>query len=150
MKIESINNRAAILISVKILGWLLPSLGLLYAIRCLSFEINLLDWHPDWNVTVFLSILGACVATGVIVIVSRFTKDRVSQIMSLILSLLLVLFIFETFPAEATSEGWLGRSSPSPLWFRASMSASLIFPTLIWLIGPFRFWRNEKLRRQEK
>jgi hypothetical protein len=143
---KSINKRMVLLITGRILGWLLASLGLVWAIVVIQAELNFFSWNPKFNQTIILAIMGYCGTLGSMIFISRFnTRDRISQIVSLIISLILVALAFYIIPAEAITSGLLGRWELSPLWYRITLRLMLLLPMVIWFIGPLRFWKNEKL-----
>ena len=148
MKINKINIIKFLKVFVKILGWGASAylIGASWAI--IDFQNNLFDWMPKGlTQALIIPILSYCVAIGCILFVSRFTKDKVTQIFSLIVSLLLLILAFGILPAEKITSGILGRRHQSPLWFRGILSLMLMLPSVIWCLGPLRFWKRDKLNK---
>jgi len=120
-------------------GWLAITAALLYAIVMLDMRWNFFDWHPTWDSEALAYLLVIAGALLAVPFIARATRDRVSQIASLVVCLALMVAIL-SLPAEHTSHGLLGRTAVSPLWYRAGRALLLSLPGIFWLWWPLRLW----------
>src|SRR5437867_1060347 len=126
-----------------IIGWLAAIGVLLYAVLVLSFHWNFLDWSPKWDLEAVADFIGILMSLATIWFLGKASRDKVSRVVSVLLCVLVAGLAVFWYPAEARSEGFLGRTQPSPFWFRSGRVLLLCVPGLIW------FWSTRRrLARQ--
>jgi hypothetical protein len=116
-----------------IAGWLLAGYALLSVMMGLGFHWNLFNWSPKLDFKVFVDGLVLVGILGGTWFLARATRDKVGRVTSLLVCLLLVAFAFTLLPAEPLTAGFLGRTAPSPLWYRGGCFVLLCLPGVIWL-----------------
>jgi hypothetical protein len=124
----------SILLSV---GWLVTVGALCAAVTMIDLHWNLFFWYPSLDFIAMACGLGILGALVVICFLARFSRDQVSQVISLILCLSLLGLAIYWLPAEATDPGFFGRTRSSPLWFRGGRVFLLSVPGLFWFWGRF-------------
>jgi hypothetical protein len=116
-------------------GWLTAVAALYGALLILDCYWNLFDWEPKWDLdslALSIWILAVLTALGLL---ARVLRDRFSQAISLITCLFLLGLGIHVTPAEARSEGLLGRTTPSPTWYRATRLIVMSAPAILWVWG---------------
>jgi hypothetical protein len=130
------------------IGWLAAGAGLAYSVTFLWIDWNLFDFHPTFDATyagLVAAILIAMAACAGLAIVS---KDWGSRIVSLLVCLSLIALGVCLLPPDRVTHGLLGRSTPTPLWFRGGMAMTLSLPFAFWLRWPLHFWLRSRRERQ--
>ena len=115
-----------------IVSWTVAAGALFYTVLLLSFHWNFFNWSPKWDLETVAELLIALTICAAIWFLARASRDKASRIVSILVCLLLAGFALALCPAEATSAGWLGRTQPSPVWFRAGRLLLLCVPAIIW------------------
>ena len=122
---------------ILIVGWL-GAIGMLYAaVMSISLYWNLFTWRPVLDFKVLACGLVMAGALVMIWFLARSTRDKAIQVVSLIGCLSLLGVAIFWFPLEANNSGFLGRSRPSPLWFRGGRVLLASLPSAFWLWGWF-------------
>jgi hypothetical protein len=117
-----------------IVGWLAASYALFNVLVWLDFHWNFFNWSPKWDVKAALDGIGILAILVCFWFLAKATRDRVSQIVSVLVCLTLVGFAFVyVLPAEPLTGGFLGRTMPSPLWYRGGSCLLLCVPGIFWL-----------------
>lgn len=117
-----------------IIGWLAAGYALLHVMFGLEFHWNFFNWSPKWDSKTALDVVGILAVLVCILFLVRATRDRASQVVSVLVCLFLAAFAFVyVLPAEPLTGGFLGRTMPSPLWYRAGCSALFCLPSVFWL-----------------
>ena len=120
-----------------ILGWLTAAIALYVLVLALELYWNLYDWQPrtDWKA------FGLILTMFTILVGMRFLakagRDRFSQFVSLIACLTLLALAIYVFPPEKLTQGVFARTTPSPLWYRASRLLVMALPGVFWGIELF-------------
>ncbi|MGA2280807.1 MAG: hypothetical protein ABSG80_10955 [Verrucomicrobiota bacterium] len=123
-----------------IVGWLAASYALFNVIFRLDFHWNFFNWLPKWDVKAALDGISILAILVCIWFLAKATRDRVSQIVSVLVCLLLAGFaVVYVFPTEPLTGGFLGRTIPSPLWYRGCISLLLCLPSVFWL---WKVWHH--------
>jgi hypothetical protein len=119
-----------------VIGWLAACFILFAALMQIDFILNLFSWRPyKWDWRIPISGVGVLASITAIWFLAKATRDRVSRVVSLLVCLVLVWIAIHFLPAEPIDHsGYLGRSEPSPLWFRGSMAVLMALPGVIWLV----------------
>jgi amino acid permease len=121
-------NRA-IMLSV---GWLAATGALLYAVLRISLQWNFFDWSPKWDFKTIAEAIGVAAVLAAIWFLGKASRDKISRSVAILACLALVCLAIAWFPAEPTTQGFLGRSQPSPLWFRGGRVLVLCVPGVFW------------------
>jgi hypothetical protein len=120
-------------------GWLAATVALLYAMLRLSLQWNFFDWSPKWDSETIAEAIGVAAVLAAIWFLGKASRDKISRVVSVLACLSLVGLAMVWFPAEPTTQGFLGRSQPSPMWFRGGRVLQLCVPGVFW----FRWiWRH--------
>jgi hypothetical protein len=105
--------------TVLVISWSVASVALFRVMVELGFHWNFFNWSPSWDTEAMvdgLRILAIMVCFWFLV---KATLDRVSRVGSVLICLILVGFaVVYVLPAEPLTGGFLGRTMPSPLWYR--------------------------------
>ena len=128
---------------ILIIGWLAAVGALLYALLRLDLHWNFFDWSPRWDLEAVAELLGVLVAVGAIWFLGKASRDKASRFVSVLVCVLVAALAFVWYPAEAKSGGFLGRTQPSPFWFRGGRALLLCVPAVIWF-----WWRRRHLAQQ--
>lgn len=106
------NMKRSILLCI---GWLFSGALLLAAGFMLEADLNMFDWlqTPASSVTIY-SCLGIAVALTGIWFFARATRDKVSRVVSIIVSLVIVGFGVYWFPVESVSTPGVKSFQPTP------------------------------------
>src|SRR5438552_6891231 len=98
-----------------IVGWLVSGALMLAALAMLDADLNMFDWGKTTpsSLTIY-SGLGIIAALAGVWFLARATRDRVSRVVSLIASLVLVGFGIFWFPAESVSTQGIKHIEPTP------------------------------------
>lgn len=126
-----------------IIGWLAAIATLFYAVEGLDFHWNFLDWSPAWDFGTIAMFLGILVAVATIWFLAKASRDKASRAVSLLACLLVAGLAVAWFPAEATGQGFLARTQPSPFWFRGGRVLLLCVPGVFWC-----WWTRRHLTQQ--
>ena len=125
------------------IGWLAIGVAVVAAMVCFEMHWNFFDFHPKWDaealeygVLVLLALAGSW-------FLARASRDRGSQVLSLIVCIALLAFGVLVCRPEPVTQGFLGRDTPSPLWFRGGMAMLLLLPGGFWILWPFRWWTRK-------
>ena len=120
---------------VILVGWIAAAVTLSYAIAGLDFHWNFFNWSPTWDVGAIVAGLVILSALVGIWFLANATRDSISRVVSVLVCLILVVFAAAyVLPAEPATGGFLGRSTPSPLWFRGGCFLLLSLPSVFWLL----------------
>jgi hypothetical protein len=123
-----------------IAGWFTAGYALISAMVGFELHWNFFNWSPKLDLKTFTDGLMLLAIIVGIWFLAQATRDRVSRVVSLLVCLLLVAFAFiYVLPAEPMTGGFLGRTMPSPLWYRGGCSGLLCLPGALWL---FKVWHN--------
>jgi hypothetical protein len=112
--------------------WLAGAGSLLYLLLMLELQWNFFNWAPKWSAQAGAELTGVFAILVGMWFLARESRDRISLALALLACLALAIAAMLWFPAEPTSVGFLGRSQPSPLWFRAGRLGMLCVPILFW------------------
>ena len=124
------------------LGWLVVTAGLAYAVVAWWVAWNLFSFKMDGDPMGLLGMAGILLALAACWFLARATRDRGSRIVSLVLCILVLGIGLMYLPAEPVTHGFLGRSAPSPIWFRGGLVLASAMPLVFWMRWPFRGWRR--------
>jgi hypothetical protein len=113
--------------------------GLYAAFVALEYYWNVPDWQPRWDNIAALIFAGLGLMLVSVWFLARATKDRISRVLCLVPSLALIALAVYVAGAEPLKPGFLGRESPSPLWYRGGRSVLLCLPAVFCVV---RLWRN--------
>lgn len=128
-----------------IIGWLVAGRLLLFGLFSLDIKWNLFSFHPKWNREAFFSVLIILVAETGLWFLAKISRDRGSRIVSLLACLFLAgLGLFEALPPEPLSGGFMGRSMPSPFWYRGGMTCLGCLPSIFWAWWELRRFVQER------
>lgn len=117
-----------------VVGWVAAGFAHYYAVLFLVMRWNFFDWSPKVDVVSVLLGAGITLTLVGIWFLAKTTRDRVSQIVSAVVCLLLARTLaMGFFGPERLSGGWLGRSEPSPWWFRGGLMVLFLLPAAFWL-----------------
>jgi hypothetical protein len=117
------------------LGWALAAAGLYVALVALEYYWNAWDWRLELDLIGWGLLVGLFGCVGFMRLLASAARDRLSQGVSLVLCVgLLVLGCYVSAP-EPLSEGFLGREHSSPFWYRIARLAILALPSVIWVWG---------------
>ena len=127
----------------RILGWILAATTLWICTVFLELHWNLFDWKPEYDIESAGAISICGLALAGMWFLSQHTRDRASQIFSLIICLVLFGFAFSMiFPEKLSSNAFLGRDTVSPTWYRILRCCVSLLPAFFWYLGPLRIWRS--------
>ena len=127
-------------------SWLLISAALFYSFITFNVYNNLFSWHFTHNFTSYASITAALILLFMLFLVARITTDFMSQIISLVIVLLLLVFAINILQPEPLNSGFLARSEPSPLIYRLGLAIVFTLPAVAWLVYPFRYYLSAKIQ----
>lgn len=116
-----------------IVAWLAASYGLCSVLVGLEIHWNFFNWSPRWDAQSAFFAGNIAAILGCLWFLTEATRDRVTQVMAVILCLLLAALAIVWVHAEPLTGGILGRTAPSPLWYRLGCSLVLCLPGMFWL-----------------
>ena len=123
-----------------IVGWLAATAALFDVMLELELYWNFFNWSPKWDVKALLYGIGILAILVCVWFLAKATRGRVCHVISALVCLILVGYaVVGVLPAEPLSGGWLGRTMPSPLWFRGSLALLLCLPSVFWL---WKTWQH--------
>ena len=122
--------KRAIILSV---GWLAAIGALLCAVLRLSLQWNFFDWSPKWDLETIAEAIGVAAVLAAVWFLGKVSRDKISRVVAVLACVSLVGLAIAWFPAEPTTQGFLGRSQPSPMWFRGGRVLLLCVPGVFWL-----------------
>jgi hypothetical protein len=123
-------------------GWLAGMTALYVGLLLVEGYWNLFDWEPKWNWT-SLGLAGWLVLVlAVLAFLARAARGALSNTVSLLTSMLLIALAVHVTPAEPLSEGLLGRTASSPIWYRVARLFTLVLPAVLWLCARRRHQRS--------
>jgi hypothetical protein len=99
------------------LGWFMASLALYVPLLLLDVYWNLVSWRPRCDWTVLTLMAWTFAATLSLGLLARSTRDKVSQVISVSICVVLLVMGAYAFPPEPLSTGLFGRVASSPLWY---------------------------------
>ena len=125
-----------------IVGWLAATAALSYVMLGLELYWNFFSWSPKWDVKALLYWIGILTILVCVWFLAKSTRGRVCQVISGLACITLFGFaVVGVLPAEPLSGGLLGRTMPSPLWFRGSLAVLLCLPSVFWL---WKTWQQSR------
>jgi hypothetical protein len=116
-----------------ILAWLAASYGLCSVLVELEFHWNFFNWSPKLDAQSVFFASNITAILGCLWFLTEATRDRVSQVVAVLICLLLTALAIVWVHAEPLTGGILGRTAPSPLWYRLGCSLMLCVPGMFWL-----------------
>jgi hypothetical protein len=125
------------------IGWLAVGAAVVAALWSTEMHWNFFDFSPKWDAEALgyaALVLFALIGSWFL---ARASRDRGSQIVSLVICVALVAFGVLVCRPEPVTHGWLGRDAPSPIWFRGGMAVVLLLPSMFWILWPFRWWTRK-------
>jgi hypothetical protein len=114
------------------LAWILVNALFLAIIVGLEFDLNFFNWHLRWTLQVGGCIAGLPVIAVMLYYLARATQDRWVLALSSLACLALVGIVLSAVGPEPTGGGWLGRSAPSPAWYRWGRVLVGCMPIAFW------------------
>lgn len=125
-----------------ILGWVAMSFVLLDTVFSVNWHWNFFNFSPKWDRAAATAVLLILAAEAGLWFLARASRDRVSRVVSLLVSLWLAGYaIYHVLPPEPVKAGhaknWIeamiGRQTPSPLWYRGGLALLCFAPGLFWM-----------------
>ena len=117
------------------LSWLVAAMGLYVAVVILEFYWNFFDWQPELDLRAWFFFVGMVCALVATRFLAWAARDRLSQGVSLVLCLALLVLAVYAFPPEPITHGLFAREQPSPLWYRAGRFVVLALPGAFWALA---------------
>ena len=133
---------------LKTLGWLLAAATLLSAALALEIRWNLFNWNPVCEIeAISLFVISGLAIAGMWLLSCR-TRDRASQIISLLICLVLLVYgCYAAFPETLSPNMLGGRDRVSLPWYRIVRCFVFAVPTIFWLRGQLRIRRARHSNR---
>ena len=122
------------------IGWIVAGGALGYGVLFLWIDWNLFDFNPKFDTTYAGLVAAILIALAGCAGLALASKDWGSRIVSLLVCLLLIALGANFLPPDHVTHGFLGRSTPTPFWFRSSLAMTLCLPFGLWLRWPLHFW----------
>jgi hypothetical protein len=135
MRVPRIQSRSTAALSS---AWLGVAAGLYAGLVALELYWNLIDWRPRPD---FVGMGLVAWILGILCVVRYLVRRDAgswSRFFSLALCVGLSALGAYLLPAEPLTEGFLGRATSSPWWYRGGRLAALCAPLAFWIIG----WRH--------
>ena len=128
-----------------IIGWLAGGYLLSCAFFVLKMDWNLFWFRAKWNQETIFAVSMILMAETSFWFLAKTSRDRGSRVVSLLACLLLAgTGLFSALPPEPLSGGWLGRSMPSPFWYRGGVTCLSCLPSLFWAWWELRRFAHER------
>lgn len=122
------------------IGWMAACVVVYGSVASIEVLWNLFEWRPRYHSDLVVAFGLLVIALGSLRIMASSGRARSGGLgLRLILwmcALGLLALGFYLAPAEVVSEGFLGRTTPSPAWYRVARCVLLGTPTLLLLLAP--------------
>jgi hypothetical protein len=126
-----------------VIGWLAASFALAYSVFRWDLDWNFFSFSPGWNLELIWAMLGILVALTAFWFLMKASRDKASRVGSLLVCMLFAGLALMALRPEPPVNGFLGRSEPSPIWFRGVLSLVLCVPGAFWF-----WWMRQHLARK--
>ena len=114
------------------LAWFLVNALLMAVIVELELGLNFFGWHPQWTLQVCGWVAGLPIIVVMLHYLARATQNKWVLAISSLACLALLGIVLSMVGPEPTSTGWLGRSAPSPAWYRWGRVLVGCIPIAFW------------------
>ena len=126
-------------------AWVIAGIVVFYAMVVLSLSWNLFSWNFSFEMTEFIIIAVAVLAVLSIFFLAKKSRHGFEIWVSFIVALVLfgyAIAIFIEHHSETLGTAIFSRSTYSPHWFHLLVLAFFTAPAVIWLLLPFKYWKD--------